>query len=135
MLGCKYAIPHMLAGGGGSIINTSSINAMSGASALTAYGSSKAGIDGLTLRVATQFGRQGVRCNSVRPGFTLTEPLRALALAAPELIPIMHDEVLTPNLGEPEDIANVVLFLASDESRFMNGQFLLVDGGQKSHHR
>jgi NAD(P)-dependent dehydrogenase (short-subunit alcohol dehydrogenase family) len=133
MLGCKYAIPHMLAGGGGSIINTSSINAMSGVSALTAYGSSKAGIDGLTLRVATQFGRLGVRCNSVRPGFTLTEPLRALA--TPELLSIMHEEVLTPNLGEPEDIADVVLFLASDESRFVNGQFLLVDGGQKSHHR
>lgn len=92
-------------------------------------------IDGLTFRVATQFGRQGVRCNSVRPGFTLTEPLQAIALANPELLSIMHDEVLTPDLGEPEDIANVVLFLASDESRFLNGQFLLIDGGQKSHHK
>jgi NAD(P)-dependent dehydrogenase (short-subunit alcohol dehydrogenase family) len=132
MLGCKYAIPHMLAGGGGSIINTSSINAMSGDIRLTAYAASKAGIDGLTLRVATQFGRLGVRCNSVRPGFTLSEPVRLIS--TPELLESMRAKVLTPHLGTPEDIAGLVLFLASDESRYVNGQLILIDGGQKSHH-
>lgn len=132
MLGCKHAIPHMLATGGGAIVNTSSMNAINADRKRTAYGASKAGVDGLTLRVAAQFGPRGIRCNSVRPGYTVTDAMTRLFSA--ETLEFMRREVLTPALGRPEDIADLVLFLTSDESRFINAQCILIDGGQLAHH-
>lgn len=130
MLGCKLAIPEMLKRGGGSIVNTSSMAANAGQDATVAYGVSKAGVNTLTQYVATQYGKQGIRCNAISPGYTLTQTGRA---APKEFLEAYEKNTLTPYLGEPEDLANVAAFLASDESRFVTGQIINVDGGITAH--
>jgi NAD(P)-dependent dehydrogenase (short-subunit alcohol dehydrogenase family) len=130
MWGCKHAIPLMLEDRGGSIINTSSISAQVGESGLTAYGVAKAGLSQLTRAVATQWGKSGIRCNAVAPGLVLTPSSLKLD---PELLDIYLKQSLTPHLGEPRDIANLVAFLASDESRYITGQVINCDGGLVVH--
>jgi len=130
MLGCKWAIPEMLKRGGGSIVNTSSIGSLSGEEISVAYGVSKSGVNTLTQYVATAYGKQGIRCNAVAPGYTLTPGGRA----EPQAIRNLYlENVLTPYLAEPEDIANVAVFLASEAARFITGQVIVVDGGQSAH--
>lgn len=132
MLGCKYAIPHMIAGGGGTIVNTSSASGLTGDLSRPAYGASKAGLQSLTQSVATQYGKQGIRCNAVAPGVIDTPALAANV--PPEQIAIYEGSTLTPRLGAPEDIAAAVLFLVSDAAAFVTGQVLSVDGGLLAHH-
>jgi NAD(P)-dependent dehydrogenase (short-subunit alcohol dehydrogenase family) len=132
MLGCKHAIPRMLERGGGAIVNTSSASALVGDPVRTAYGISKAGLDSLTRYVATQYGKRGIRCNSIAPGVVATPALAANV--PPEMIAIYERSHLTPRLGRPEDIAAVVAFLASDDAAFVTGQTLSVDGGLLAHH-
>jgi len=128
MLVCKFALPHMVkAGNGGSIINRASIGGLGGSPALTAYGTTKAAIIGFTRYVAAQHGKQGIRCNAIAPGVIQTEQLLD---AVPDLPAAALAGVATPRVGLPEDIANTVLFLASDESAFLTGETLRVDGGQ-----
>lgn len=127
---CKYAIPYMLNTGGGSIINTASGAGLAGDVSRTAYGATKAGIISLTKYVAVQYGRQGIRCNSISPGLILTE---ALQQAVPELIEIIRKHVLTPELGKPEDVAALVAFLASDDAAYINGENICCDGGHLAH--
>jgi NAD(P)-dependent dehydrogenase (short-subunit alcohol dehydrogenase family) len=131
MFGCKHAIPRMIERGGGSIVNTSSGASIRGDRGLTAYAASKAALNALTLSVATQYGKEGIRCNAVLPGQILTQ--RSGSSRDPERRDVMLRNTLTPYLGEPEEIANAVVFLASDESRFVTGQLLPVDGGLTSH--
>lgn len=128
---CKFAIPHMLARGGGVIINTASGAALAGEAVRTTYGVSKAAVVALTKYVATQYGKKGVRCNTIAPGLILTDTLKR---NAPELVGIMSRHILTPSLGEPEDIAALAAFLASDDSRYINGQLICCDGGLLAHH-
>ncbi len=130
-LGCKHAIPSMIERGGGSIINTSSICGAVGDMALIAYGASKGGIDALTRYVASSHGKQGIRCNAVAPGVILTE--NNLKYSGPELLARYERHTLTPRLGKPEDIANLVTFLASDEAGFVTGEVVLIDGGFLAH--
>jgi len=130
MLGCKYAIPHMIAGGGGSIVNTASNSGTAGDLARIAYGSSKGAIITLTRYVATQHGRQNIRCNSVAPGVVLTE---ALEKTVPGLKEIIQRHILTPEFGTPDDIAALVAFLASDESRYITGENISISGGGLIH--
>ncbi|WP_310531370.1 SDR family oxidoreductase [Novosphingobium sp.] len=130
LLGCKYAIPHMIRGGGGSIINTASNSGTAGDLARIAYGASKGGIITLTKYVATQHGRQNIRCNSVAPGVVLTEALDA---TVPGLKEIIKRHILTPEFGTPDDIAALVAFLASDESRYITGENISISGGGLSH--
>jgi NAD(P)-dependent dehydrogenase (short-subunit alcohol dehydrogenase family) len=130
MLGCKYAIPHMIAGGGGSIVNTASNSGTAGDLARIAYGSSKGGIITLTRYVATQHGRQNIRCNSIAPGVVLTE---ALDRTVPGLKEIIKRHILTPEFGTPDDIAALVAFLASDESRYITGENISISGGGLVH--
>jgi NAD(P)-dependent dehydrogenase (short-subunit alcohol dehydrogenase family) len=130
LLGCKYAIPHMIAGGGGSIINTASNSGTAGDLARIAYGSSKGAIITMTKYVATQYGRQNIRCNSIAPGVVLTA---ALEKAAPGLKEMIRRHILTPEFGTPEDIAALVAFLASDESRYITGENISISGGGLSH--
>jgi NAD(P)-dependent dehydrogenase (short-subunit alcohol dehydrogenase family) len=132
MLGCKHAIPRMLERGGGAIVNTSSATGLTGDLVRTAYGVSKAGLDGLTRYVATQNGKRGIRCNAIAPGVIATPALAANV--PPELIAVYERSHLTPRLGTPEDIASMVVFLASDEAAFITGQVLSVDGGLLAHH-
>ncbi|MFJ9445211.1 SDR family NAD(P)-dependent oxidoreductase [Kitasatospora sp. NPDC101235] len=131
MLAIQAALPHLVARGGGSIINTSSAAGLSGDLRNPAYGASKAAVISLTRYVATQAGKDGVRCNAIAPGLIVTDASRGSAQGS------MHDMMLrhhlTPRLGRPEDVAALVVFLASDESGFITGQTLSVDGGLLAH--
>ncbi|HJO24615.1 MAG: SDR family oxidoreductase [Myxococcota bacterium] len=131
MLGCKHAIPRLLERGGGSIINTSSGSAERGDLTLPAYAVSKSGVNTLTLYVAAQYGKRGIRCNAISPGLILTHPVEAFG--GPRYVAMLEEHHLTPRVGRPEDIANAAVFLASDESSFITGQVLRVDGGILSH--
>lgn len=132
MLACKFAIPRMRARGGGSIINMSSGSGLTGALAPTAYGVSKAGIITLTQYVATQHGKEGIRCNAIAPGLIVT-PATASSYATGPFGEMMLRHHLTPRLGTPADIASMVAFLASDEAGFITGQVICVDGGLLAH--
>lgn len=130
MLACKHAIPAMIANGGGSIICTSSQSGMVGELNLTVYGAAKAAVNQLVRSVSAQWGKEGIRCNAVAPGLVLSAP--ALALG-PELIDQWVRHCDTPYVAEPEDVAEVVAFLASDASRSITGEIIRVDGGFVSH--
>lgn len=131
MLMSRHVIPHMIAGGGGSIIHSASGFGVQGESTLTAYGSSKAALIQLNRMIATQYGKQNVRSNCMVIGFVLT-PLAVES--TPDIIKeILLSHHLTPQLGQPEDIANLVAFLASDESRFITGAAIPIDGGVTTH--
>jgi NAD(P)-dependent dehydrogenase (short-subunit alcohol dehydrogenase family) len=132
MLGCKHGIPEMLKRGGGAIVNTSSASGLVGDLARSAYASSKAGVDALTRSVATQYGKQGIRCNAIAPGVIFTPALEANV--PQEQIELYKGNHLTPRLGTPEDIAGMVVFLASDDGAYVTGQVLSVDGGLLAHH-
>jgi NAD(P)-dependent dehydrogenase (short-subunit alcohol dehydrogenase family) len=131
MLGCKHAIPRMLERGGGSIINTSSGSAEHGDLVNTAYATSKGGVNVLTRYVATQYGKRGVRCNAIEPGLILTHGVERFGGAA--YVAMLEEHHLTPRVGTPDDVANAVVFLASDESSFITGHILAVDGGILCH--
>jgi NAD(P)-dependent dehydrogenase (short-subunit alcohol dehydrogenase family) len=131
MIACKAAIPRMRARGGGSIINMSSGSGLTGALAPTAYGVSKAGIITLTQYVATQHGKEGIRCNAIAPGLIVTDAASSYASGPFGEMMLRHH--LTPRLGTPADIASAVAFLASDEASFITGQVISVDGGLLSH--
>lgn len=129
--GAKYAIPLMIAGGGGSIINTSSVAGGAGSLFYTAYGVAKAGINGLTQSIATQYGRQNIRCNAVAPGVTITPAVEKGW--PPAMVEIYKRHTLSPRLGVPDDMGYMVAFLASDDAAFVNGQVMTVDGGYSIH--
>jgi NAD(P)-dependent dehydrogenase (short-subunit alcohol dehydrogenase family) len=126
----KYAIPHMLKKGKGAIINTASGSGFVGDLSRIAYGTTKAGAMQITRAIATQYGRQGIRCNAVAPGLILTE---ASKKGVPEMLDIIANHVLTQRLGQPEDIAAVVAFLASDDAGFINGETIRCNGGSLEH--
>jgi NAD(P)-dependent dehydrogenase (short-subunit alcohol dehydrogenase family) len=131
LLASQAAIPHMKANGGGCIINTVSGAGNIGDLRHTAYGVSKAGLMQLTRAIATQHGVDGIRCNAVCPGFISSEdPSReGAARHSQELL----EQNLIGRLGLPTDIANAVVFLASERSAFMTGQIVVVDGGASVH--
>ena len=131
MLMIKHAIPLMLRGGGGSIVNTSSGAALRGDLYGPAYAASKAAINCLTMYVATQYGKQGIRCNVVSPGLIVTQNVRDNLPAAQ--LDRIEGHKLTPYLGAPEDIAAAVAYLASDDARFVTAQIHVVDGGIIDH--
>jgi NAD(P)-dependent dehydrogenase (short-subunit alcohol dehydrogenase family) len=131
MLCCKHVLPHMVKHGGGSIINTASNLGLQGNLGQSAYATSKAAILQLTRSIAASHGRRGVRCNAVSPGLVMSPAARNNL--PPRLHEIVAEETLTPYLGEPEDIAHAVAYLASDESRYVTGHNLIVDGGTSSH--
>jgi NAD(P)-dependent dehydrogenase (short-subunit alcohol dehydrogenase family) len=128
LMGCKHAIPHMLARGGGSIVNTASIEGFVGSGVRAAYGASKAGVVLLTKAVAAQYGQRGIRCNAVAPGLVLTPALKH-HYTTPERLEASRALYPMPRLCAPEDVANAVLFLASDEAAYINATTLMVDGG------
>jgi NAD(P)-dependent dehydrogenase (short-subunit alcohol dehydrogenase family) len=128
---CKAAIPHMIEGGGGSIIMVASGRGVQGDLGLPAYGASKAALINLALNVATQYGKQGIRANSVVVGMVLTAPV--IAATGPGMIELFTGHHLTPYVAEPQDIAEPIAFLASDAARFITGATLAVDGGMTSH--
>lgn len=130
MLACKHAIPHMRRQGGGSIINTSSNAAAAGDSSRIAYGSSKGAILVMTKYIATQHGRENIRCNAIMPGLILDPELEA---KMPEYAAMTKRHLLLNRNGIPDDIAGMVAFFASDDASFVTGQAISCDGGLVSH--
>jgi NAD(P)-dependent dehydrogenase (short-subunit alcohol dehydrogenase family) len=131
LLMCKYAVPEMRRNGGGSIVNMSSGAALKGDRTRLAYGVSKAGVHTLTMYLATSEGKAGVRANTIVPGLILTDAVRAHL--SEEIIDRLARATLTPHLGEPQDVADLVVFLASDASRYITGQMIAIDGGMSAH--
>lgn len=131
MLCCKHVIPVMLKTGGGSIVHNSSGFGVMGDSSLTSYACSKAALLALSRMVAAQYGKQGIRSNAVVIGFVLNE--HAQKEVPEEIKKILLDQHLTPALGSPRQIADVIAFLASDESAFVTGHTMMADGGFTSH--
>ncbi|RUS45143.1 SDR family NAD(P)-dependent oxidoreductase [Cohnella sp. AR92] len=130
MLGTKYALPVMLANGGGSIINTASMGGQVGEMTKSAYAAAKAGVISLTRSTAVQFGKQGIRCNAIAPGMVLSrDKIDNAPQFLTDLIEVYKDTKLVDYIGDPMDIANLALFLGSDESRFITGQVINADGG------
>jgi NAD(P)-dependent dehydrogenase (short-subunit alcohol dehydrogenase family) len=123
-LGCRFGIPVMVKGGGGSIINTTSIRAMIGTAGADAYTSAKGGVRALTQALALQWASQNIRINAIAPGVILTERVRALLRQDD---PIFKKSLL--GASEPEDVAQMALYLASDESRRVTGAILPMDSG------
>ncbi len=124
----RAAVPVMLKGGGGSIINISSIASLVGIPLLPAYAASKGALDAMTRAIAIDYAQDGIRCNVVNPGLIDT-PMAAPLMANPEqLEPILsHYPIKRP--GKPEEVANMVLYLASDESAWVTGGTFRIDGG------
>jgi NAD(P)-dependent dehydrogenase (short-subunit alcohol dehydrogenase family) len=124
----KYAIPQLLSRGGGTIVNMSSAAAFQGEPTRPAYATAKAGIGALTRHVASRWGKEGVRCNAVAPGFTATEAIRS-APQWPDLELSALKRIRGARVGDTDDIASLVAFLISDEGAWINGQVINIDGG------
>lgn len=130
-LGCKYAVPAMREAGGGSIVNTSSLAAFLGTPKLAAYGASKGAVRQFTKTVAIDCARHKIRCNSVHPGIIQT-PMGATVMPDEKARERSIRSVPLRELGVPEDIAYGILYLISDESRFVTGAELVIDGGMNA---
>lgn len=127
-LGQKHVIPHMIANGGGSIINISSIAGLTGGSGTGPYTASKGAVRMLTKATAVDYAKYNIRANSVHPGF-ITTPMTVEMMADEKMRQWFLSMTPLPRLGTAEDIAAGVLFLASDESSYITGIELPIDGG------
>lgn len=132
-LGCKHGVPAIRGSGGGSIVNLSSLAAFLGTPDLSAYGASKGAVRQFTKTVAIDCARKGykVRCNSVHPGVILT-PMGEGILPSDKARERMRKHFPIGEFGAPEDIAYGILYLISDESRFVTGTELVIDGGMNA---
>lgn len=127
LLCTRHALPHLLERGGGALVYTSSAAGHIGEPERPSYAASKAGINSLVRHVASHWGRQGIRANSIAPGLVVT-PAMDTSLA-PEFRDFALRVGRSPRLGRPDDIAGMVAFLVSDDGEWVNGQVLSVDGG------
>lgn len=127
-LGQKYVIPHMINGGGGSIVNISSIAGLTGGSGTGPYTASKGAVRLLTKATAVDYAKHNIRANSIHPGYIET-PMTKDLMADENMRNWFLSQTPIPRLGQAEDIAKGVLFLASDESSYITGIELPIDGG------
>lgn len=127
-LGCKHAIPVMVKQGGGVIVNNASINALVAMPGADAYTAAKGGIVALTRVLANDWGPKGIRVNCICPGGVDT-PMVAPVLKDPQVLAAMKGNCPLGRIADPEEIAKVALFLASEDSSYVNGVILPVDGG------
>jgi NAD(P)-dependent dehydrogenase (short-subunit alcohol dehydrogenase family) len=128
-LTCHAAVPHLLAAGGGSIVNISSIAGLKGQAYSSAYNASKGGVALLTRGLANEFAKRKLRVNAVCPGGIATPMLAGFAVAG--LDDVLIDRMQNParTLGEPEDVAGLIAFLVSDRASYITGVTYQVDGG------
>jgi NAD(P)-dependent dehydrogenase (short-subunit alcohol dehydrogenase family) len=127
--GCKFGIPAMIDSGGGSIINVASFVAwMGAATSQTAYTASKGAVLSMTREIAVEYARRGIRCNALCPG-PIDTPLLAELLSEPARRQRRFVHIPMGRLGQAEELAKAALFLASDDSSYMTGASLVVDGG------
>jgi meso-butanediol dehydrogenase/(S,S)-butanediol dehydrogenase/diacetyl reductase len=126
----KQALPHMIAQGKGAIVNTSSVSGIAGDYGLGVYNALKAGVIGITRSMGIEYARKGIRVNAICPGPIGTPPLeKGLQEGAPQIYADIKEAIPMGRYGKPEEIGNLALFLASDESSFCTGQFYVADGG------
>jgi NAD(P)-dependent dehydrogenase (short-subunit alcohol dehydrogenase family) len=125
---CNRALPMMVRQGAGVIINTASLSGIRGGRAGAAYTASKFGLVGLTQNIAATYGSRGIRCNAICPGAVVTDILGSAELG-PDAERIRNRDREKPPPVQPDRIAHVALFLATDESSYMNGAVIPVDGG------
>ncbi len=123
----------MLARRSGAIVNTASVSGLAGDYTLGAYNAIKAGVVNITRVTGIEYARKGIRCNCVCPGPIGTPPLLGLERERPDLVGRIREAIPMGRLGKPQEIANVVLFLASDEASFVTGAFFVADGGLWAH--
>lgn len=130
-LGCRAAIPYMTKGGGGAIINMASVAGLKGISAIPAYTAAKAGIIGMTRSIAIHCQEQkyAIRVNSIAPGGIVT-PMTAQALAQLPADSAGLDQINNLGMGQPADVAHMVLYLASDDGRHITGTNIVIDNGE-----
>ena len=128
-LAIKFALPVMLGQGKGAIVNIASNAALQAEEGLGAYASAKAGLLALTRNVAAEYGRRGIRCNVVSPGAVETPPTKAFVAAVDGIRAKMERANTLRRLGQPDELAAAVAFLASDDASFVNGALYVVDGG------
>ena len=126
LLTCKYAIPHIIEAGGGSVVNTISDALYAGMPDKVAYSVTKAGIGALTRNIASRYGKQGIRCNAVSPGLIMTE---SWLKNSGHLVDIVLQMIPSPRIGKPADMGSIVAFLISDLSEWITGQSICIDGG------
>ncbi len=130
-LGAKYAVPHMRRQGAGSIINTASISGLHGDGGAVVYAASKGAVINLTRAMSTDHAPEGIRVNAICPGTIETPPVQRM-MADPAALQANLDAHALRRLGKPEEIANAALWLASDESSFVSGEAIVVDGGLRA---
>jgi meso-butanediol dehydrogenase/(S,S)-butanediol dehydrogenase/diacetyl reductase len=127
--GMRAALPLMVQQGGGAIINTASVSGMAGDYGMSAYNAAKAGVLNLTRTAAIEYARHGIRVNAVCPGPIATPPLERLLARTPAVREALLAALPQRRLGTPDEVASVVLFLASDEASLVNGAAIVADGG------
>lgn len=128
-LGPKNAIPHMCASGGGNIINLASVHSFLQEPGMLVYEAAKAGVVGMTRQMATEFGPDGIRVNAIAPGHIVGEGLAKRWEANPSGHEFFANQYPVRRTGVPDDIANGIAFLCSDEASFITGHTLAIDGG------
>ncbi len=124
----RAVIPQMLKQGQGAIVNISSIASLVGLSGLAAYATSKGGLDSMTRALAVEYAKEGIRCNVVNPGLIDT-PMAAPLMANPDMLQPILAQYAIGRPGTPEEVANLVLYLASDEAAWVTGATIPIDGG------
>lgn len=127
--GMKYALPYMLAQGAGNIINIASLAGLTASPNNISYSASKFAVVGMTKSVALEYGRKNIRVNAICPGYTETELLNQLHDAKPQLKEGLKNAIPMSRYGKVVEIAEAVLWLASEKSAFMTGQTITLDGG------
>jgi NAD(P)-dependent dehydrogenase (short-subunit alcohol dehydrogenase family) len=126
----KYAMPHMIKRGGGTIVNIASTAAIIGAPKLAVYAAAKAGVVALSKAAALEYAKSGIRVNTICPGIIDTPMMQAATASNPDVSKYFADLVPMGRIGRPEEIANAILFLASAQSTYITGAVLPVEGGQ-----